>query len=59
MKPRARQMPVNRPCRRWRAGLGHRMHRADSLRRARASQAHSYAELYAIHEQKPAGDGEE
>ena len=24
-----------------------------------AGQAHSYAELYAIHEQKPAGDGEE
>lgn len=60
MKPRARQMPVNPPVPEV-AELASATECTGLIPSAvrTPGQAHSYAELYAIHEQKPAGDGEE
>ena len=60
MKPRARQMPVNPPVPEV-AELASATECTGLILSAvrTPGQAHSYAELYAIHEQKPAGDGQE
>ena len=59
MKPRARQMPSGQmPEVAELASATECTGLIPSAVRT-PGQAHSYAELYAIHEQKPAGDGEE
>ncbi len=60
MKPRARQMPVNPPVPEV-AELASATECTGLIPSAvhTTGQARSYADLYAIHEQKPARDGEE
>ena len=60
MKPRARQTPVNPPVPEV-AELASATECTGLIPSAvrTAGQAHSYAELYALHEQKPERDGAE